>query len=465
MEKFICDSCIEEPFLQNLIALEGIKTKCSYCNTVGMTFDLQGLSKRVHRVFQNFYIATNSEPEDWQYALLKDKESNYEWDRGGDRVEDIVCDILQTHENIAKDITELLGSDYYDFELAKMGVESPYSKESRYEQRILSGREFKNKWAKFEASIKSSSRFFGHYEFLNEIFKDLNQLAKERHEKLIREIGPEKDITKIYRARIVHQVEVENAFSKPELSLGPPPQNKSKAGRMNALGIAALYGALSDDTAVSEIRPPAGAHVIVGCFDIIRPLRVLDIEALKSIEVEGSMFDSKYFEDLELSNFLKQLSSRLSKPVMPDDEPFEYLATQAVSDFLSSSKELDIHGIIYPSVYRGGKDKNIVIFSDSVVIEKNQNVTTFHPPSDGEEGTDMFDNFTILEEQEIEPNSKFELEWDEIHERYRTPKKPTLRLDRDSLRLCMIESVEVKLKKEEIARQIVKVPSSPKPIF
>lgn len=466
MKKNVCHNCIGESFLNFLILNTGTKLNCTYCKQVDNAFTLDDIAGRVHNVFNNFYRATNDEPEDWQYTLLKDKESTYEWDREGDSVEDIVCDILDADNSIAIDIAKILSDKHYDYELAKMSMESPYSEDSKYERKELDGKEFKNKWAQFEARLKNSSRYFGHNDFLNEIFRNINQLAKDRHSRLIVDIGPDNDISTIYRARIIHPLsEIQKALVNPELGLGPPPQNLSKAGRMNARGIAVLYGALTSETAISEIRPPVGADVLVGSFDILNPLRVLDTEALKAIEVEGSLFDSQYFEDLELCNFFNQLSYRLSKPVMPDDEPFEYLATQVISDFLSTNTELNIHGILYPSVYMGGKGKNIVIFSTSVIIEKNTNETTFQPPLDDEEGRDQYDYITILEEVPDGIQKNFGLEWDEIEERYRIPKKPTLKLDRDSLVLCNIESVEVRLNKNEVKRQVIKAAAKPKERF
>jgi len=68
-----------------------------------------------------------------------------------------------------------------------------------------------------------------------------------------------------------------------------------------------------------------------------KSLVVLDVEALRSVITPGSIFDPSYKHRLERAEFLKWLSRRITMPVMPDDEPFEYLATQAVADFLSSS--------------------------------------------------------------------------------------------------------------------------------
>ncbi|MFK4535162.1 hypothetical protein ABIA00_003345 [Bradyrhizobium ottawaense] len=52
--------------------------------------------------------------------------------------------------------------------------------------------------------------------------------------------------------------------------------------------------------------------------------------------------------------FLRTLSARITRPVMPDDEHFEYLATQAVADFLATESSVPIDGIIFPSVQAAG---------------------------------------------------------------------------------------------------------------
>jgi len=107
--------------------------------------------------------------------------------------------------------------------------------------------------------------------------------------------------------------------------------------------------------ALAEVRPPVGSKVLVGCFEVIQSLRLLDLVALTELaDKPGSLFDSAHLEELKRSEFLRGLTLRLSKPVMPNDEPFEYLPTQAIADFLAREGWPGLDGIIYPSVQAGG---------------------------------------------------------------------------------------------------------------
>jgi len=60
--------------------------------------------------------------------------------------------------------------------------------------------------------------------------------------------------------------------------------------------------------------------------------------------------------------FLRKLSSRIARPVMPDDQESEYLPTQAVADFLATEGKVPLDGILYPSVQVDGAGLNVVLF-------------------------------------------------------------------------------------------------------
>ena len=120
---------------------------------------------------------------------------------------------------------------------------------------------------------------------------------------------------------------------------------------------------------MAEVRPPVGSRALVGRFDAVRPLRLLDIDALRSVYIDGSVFDSGYMGRLELAKFLKSLSGRMTMPVMPDDERSEYLITQAIADYLASNVELDLDGLLYPSVQRAGSHHNVVLFRRASKVE------------------------------------------------------------------------------------------------
>jgi RES domain len=83
---------------------------------------------------------------------------------------------------------------------------------------------------------------------------------------------------------------------------------------MNARGIAVFYGATHAKVALAETRPPVGSRVLVGRFEITRPLKLLDDEALRSIYVKGSVFDSTWLDRLKKAKFLGDLSHRITMP-------------------------------------------------------------------------------------------------------------------------------------------------------
>jgi len=169
---------------------------------------------------------------------------------------------------------------------------------------------------------------------------------------------------------------------------------------MNAHGISVFYGANNPAVAIAEVRPPVGSKVVVARFDIIRPIRLLDLTALDLVTSSGSVFDSTYIERLEQTMFLRNLSHRITIPVMPDDESLEYLATQAIADFLASENSPPLDGILFPSVQTAGAALNVVLFHkasrvEEIELPKGTEITSNigYMTEDGWE-----DDFTVYEE-------------------------------------------------------------------
>ncbi len=144
---------------------------------------------------------------------------------------------------------------------------------------------------------------------------------------------------------------------------------------MNGAGISVFYGATDPMVALAEVRPPVGSRVLVARFEIIQPLRLLDLEALEFIADEkGSMFDKSHVECLKRAEFLRGLGRRISRPVMPSDEPRDYLPTQAVADFLATVPSPPLDGIIYSSVQGGDMARRRVLGRN----RGGRNVVLFH---------------------------------------------------------------------------------------
>jgi hypothetical protein len=181
--------------------------------------------------------------------------------------------------------------------------------------------------------------------------------------------GPQFELNHLYRARVFQSIErLNDALCRPDLHLGSPPANLASAGRMNARGISVFYGATDADVAIAEVRPPVGSRAAVGKFCIIRPLRLLDLTALKYVQDGGSVFDPTLKRRLERVAFLRSLEQRMTRPVMPNDEAFDYLATQAIADFLATENAPQLDGIIFRSAQV--KDgRNVVLFHKAARVE------------------------------------------------------------------------------------------------
>jgi hypothetical protein len=161
-----------------------------------------------------------------------------------------------------------------------------------------------------------------------------------------------------------------DALKRPDIEIAAPPSISAASGRMNAHGIAVFYGATDPSIALAEVRPPVGSKVLVGGFKILTPLQLLDIEALRSVYAEGSIFDPDYLRRLKRAKFLRWLSSQITQPVMPVDEPFGYLSTQAMADFLAAHADPPLDGIVYPSVQGSEGKPNVVLFHKAARVER-----------------------------------------------------------------------------------------------
>ena len=94
-----------------------------------------------------------------------------------------------------------------------------------------------------------------------------------------------------------------------------------------------FYGANEPVFAIAEVRPPIGSRVAVAGFEIIRPLRLLDLTALRAVSEGGSVFDPELAARMGARNVLT-----VAQPAhhATGDAGFDYLPTQAIADFLAT---------------------------------------------------------------------------------------------------------------------------------
>ncbi len=361
----ICHCCVGEEFLSGLIRASGARTKCAYCS--GQTrrcWTIDLLADHIERAFIEHFTRTAPDPDDWQLRMLRDKESTYEWYREGTPTRDALALAAGISDRVIDDVMEILSERYFDFDSAAMGDESEFDAEAYYMMTPVSSTIWEENWISFENKMRTEARYFSREsaDHLTEVFGGIDVLRTRKGLPLVVEAGPGQTIEVLFRARVFQSSKaLEEAICRPDMHLGPPPARAASAGRMNARGIAVFYGATHRDAALAEVRPPVGSDVALATFKIIRPLRLLDLSALGDAFDGGSVFDPGLAKRLGRAAFLRTLSKKLTRPVMPDDQEFDYLPTQAVSDFLATENEPSLDGIIFRST-QAEKGENVVLF-------------------------------------------------------------------------------------------------------
>lgn len=173
--------------------------------------------------------------------------------------------------------------------------------------------------------------------------------------------------TAFWRARING---VDQIKSYDKNNMGSPPKGVASSGRINPLGISYLYGAFSEKTAVSEVRPWKGSIVSVGEFKTTKELIVTDL-SVHGAHLKGGMSKDP------INDFSKMLISGIvvakyfSAPAHDHDQ-LAYLPSQYISERI---KDKGIQAIMYPSVL-DASGKNIAFFSpNDSICESVKTVT------------------------------------------------------------------------------------------
>lgn len=463
-QKKICYHCIGEAYLKNKIKKEGKRSTCSYCQRHAKSYNLEYLAEVIEGAFERHYYRTSDQPNSWQQMLLSDKESDY-GGRDGELVVDAIMNACDMPEQAAHDVQRILEAQNFDFDSAAMGDETDFSSDSYYEEKGTDDSFWWEEWRRFEKSLQTEARFFSRSAsaLLESVFDGIDNIKTHDGRLMLAHAGPDTDLSALYRARVFQSCDnLEESLAYPDTHIGPPPSQYAHAGRMNAHGISVFYGASDPQTALAEVRPPVGSQVVIARFDIIRPLRLLDLTALSAASESGSIFDPTFIDRLVRAIFLRNLSRRITVPVMPDDEALKYLATQAIADFLATESKLSLDGIIYPSVQVAGGRLNIVLFHKAARVEKinlpNGSKVQTNLGHWDDEGEWEYD-YTVFEEtpEDAETESKeAKHDLDDLLSKYSPPDGDSrvyaLRVDVDSINIHIVESVEFTASTHQVHR-------------
>ena len=466
-EKLICSDCIGESYLASLVDAEGEDGECSYCGCDGATITVEDLAGRIEAAFEAHFSRTADEPDSYQSMMLRDKEISYDWYREGDETVIAIQEAAGLSDEASQDVQAILDWEHSDFEAATMGLETEFSEDAHYEEKMPSDEEWHVGWRSFVMTIKSEARFFSRSaaEQLGKLFDSIDEMATHSGGSIVVDGGPGTSFDHFYRARVFQSdEELEEAMKRPDQGLGAPPTSVAASGRMNARGIPVFYGATSEAVVLAEVRPPVGSQVLVGRFDIVRPIRLLDLSALSDIRETGSIFDPDYAYRLGRMMFLRSLSFKMARPVMPDDQEMEYLPTQAIADFLATEGKVPLDGILFPSVQVAGAGQNVVLFNKSSRCEKldipkgtKLGAHTYMNTEDGPEP-----DYTVFEEVLPPPKSEpkqekkqpcfepFPFPYEELESC--DPREETLRADAGSLKVHHVSSIEINTETFSVTR-------------
>ena len=457
IERKVCSDCTGEEFLSKQIKDEGEKGECSFCGELEHAcITLDDLADRIKMAFEVHYSRTPDQPDSLEYMMHWDEE-DYTWERKGQQTIYAIMEAADISEDIARNVQTILEYCNFDREMAKMGIESEFSREAHYERYFPRDRRWVAEWLGFEEQIKSRARFYNRtaVEHLCKVFKHIDEMRTYGGRTIIKNVGPSTDITHLYRGRVFQSTKIlKKALERPDLELSAPPSRNAVSGRMNANGISVFYGATSPEIVLAEVRPPVGSLVAIARFEIIRPVRLLDIAALGDVIESGSIFDPDYAYRLGRMIFLRTLSRRMSQAVMPDDQEMEYLPTQAIADYLSTEGEVPLDGFLYPSVQVGGDSVNAVLFHkasrcERLEIPDGTDITS--KISMYEDGLEP--GFSVIEAvppaKDSSDNDKAEGKWGEYLDEDSDEglvcdmREMTLRIDIDSLCVHKVNTVKI----------------------
>ena len=359
----MCHACIGDKLLAEQVEKEGTREECTYCRATKTALTLADLSDRIHRVLEEHFELT---PQDDLTDPFR---------QGSDDAETVIKKVAGLEQDIAAAVREYLFNTPGRTVNVAGGEENPYTHGMLYNECEADTSGLRSVWWGFKEEVHSRARFFGATTeaTLGRMFEDLASLEFLKGSSVVREIGPGGMDSSFWRARTAHsESELQSILESLSSQLGPPPSDRATAGRMNAEGIPVFYGALEEKTCVSEIRPPVGSIVVLVKFDLLSPIRVLDLNALSIVYSDFSHFDPDYIEKRSRERFLKELVGEMSRPVMPNEEAREYIATQIVSEYLANQVEPRLHGIIFSSAQTGGDGHNIVLFNGAHSVEADE---------------------------------------------------------------------------------------------
>lgn len=342
--EYICLNCLLDPHLRQ--SLPRKEQDCDCCEGPGPSVLLFNVALECDQVLDTHFVPTH---QDQSVRLYGRSPTGLD-----------LKDTLASLQVVTESALEQLAEDVQELWFDRDTGETKYSTDDDDEQpyfRIRSdlGSAISESWRQMQESLQHEARFLNPEasKVLDSVLGDIHADRTTEGSPVLVEAGPGTSFYRLYRAR-TFQAEgpLIEALEHPERLLGTPAQGTGPAGRMNAKGQPAFYGATAEAIAVAEVRPPVGAWVATAAFELTRPVKLLDLRNLGLVQMDRaiSLFDPRSIEKAQRRDFLRQLVEQLVQPVMPESQDRDYLPTQVIADYLATHRHGPVDGIVYASV-------------------------------------------------------------------------------------------------------------------
>jgi len=332
-EKYVCQKCIQDPCLKEVVKSHSEWHKCSYC-TSRRSSPLEYVIDRIRHAIGTVY---------------GDLEDNLDVDgQVGDhyQIEEVLSDIdfHVEDDDLMEDIAAAFDDQFFAVD-----------REKSYLLRVPS-----EAWAEFQALVKHKRRYtFGGVarrfppeldDLLWSPGNLLENVTKTIHDLSL--IVPVKEGAVFWRVRVHESGKVPPV---PDDFTSPPTQYSIYANRMSPAGISMFYGADHFRTALLEVtdsesveQKKCGSGII---FRAKQRFLILDLTRLPT---QVSFFFDWDEQKRRSVDFLSSFVRDLSKPIVKDGrEHIEYVPSQVFTEHVryevKSERGAAIMGIKYPS--------------------------------------------------------------------------------------------------------------------
>lgn len=345
----ICLTCLLDPYLRQ--SLPRMNQVCDCCGALGPSVSLFRVAAECDQVLDAHFEPTHHDQSVWLYGRMP----------AGTDLHETLALLKVVAQPALTQLAEDIQTLWFDLDTG----ETKYSNDvddplPYFRMRTDLGTTMTESWRQMQDSLQHEARLINPEatKVLDRVFGGIHADRTTGGLPVLVDAGPDTDLNRLYRARTFQTEEaLLEALEHPERLLGTPAPGSGPAGRMNAKGQPAFYGASTEDVAIAEVRPPVGAWVTTSAFSVTRPIKLLDLRNLGNVQLDPnlSLFDPRSIEKAQRRDFLRHLAKQLTQPVMPESQDRDYLPTQVVADYLATHRLGPVDGIIYASVQKPNK--------------------------------------------------------------------------------------------------------------